>query len=327
MPTSPDIGVMFRREQHPATLPSYAQRAEQMGFDQLWVVEDCFYLGGISQAAIALVTTSTIKVGIGINPGVAHNPAILAMEYATLARAFPGRLIGGIGHGVAEWMDQIGVKPASWLTSIEEITSSLRAILRGEHVTVDGRSVQLRDVELFEAPESVPPVLLGVRSEKSLRLAGRCADGVLLAESSGPDYVRWARSLMDGARREAGIPGAGEVIVYANSLVSDRDTDAAKAAMRDIVAGMNGSTLLPSVSPTSFAGEMRALIEQGGADSLRQHMPDSWLHDLAITGSREDASESVARLAQAGADAVVLVAPETVDWDAWLDDQAWAIPR
>lgn len=148
MTHKPEIGVMFRREQHPATLADRARRAESLGFDQFWIVEDCFYLGGISQAAIALTATSTIKVGIGINPGVAHNPAILAMEYATLARAFPGRLIGGIGHGVAEWMEQIGEKPASPLTSIEEITTSLIRLLNGERITVDGRYVKLTDVEL-----------------------------------------------------------------------------------------------------------------------------------------------------------------------------------
>ncbi|NRD60055.1 LLM class flavin-dependent oxidoreductase, partial [Corallococcus exiguus] len=119
MTTKPHIGVMFRREQDPATLAAEARRAEALGFDQFWIVEDCFYMGGISQAAIALTATTTITVGIGINPGVAHNPAILAMEYATLARAFPGRLIGGIGHGVSEWMAQIGEKPASPMKSIE----------------------------------------------------------------------------------------------------------------------------------------------------------------------------------------------------------------
>jgi alkanesulfonate monooxygenase SsuD/methylene tetrahydromethanopterin reductase-like flavin-dependent oxidoreductase (luciferase family) len=221
-------------------------------------------------------------------------------------------------------MEQIGVKPESPLTSIQEITSNLRALLRGERVTFEGRYVHLRDVELHVAPGSVPPVLLGVVGEKSLRLAGRCADGVILIENSGPAYVRWARSLMDGVRSDAGIPGAGQVIVYTNCFVSERDPDSAKSTMRDIVAEINGSTLLPTVAPASFAGEMKALIEEGGAEALRQHMPDSWLHELALTGSHEDASKSVARLAQAGADTVVLVPPEDVDWDNWLADQQWA---
>src|SRR5690554_8130443 len=104
------IGVMYRREQNPSGLMQAARRAEELGFDEFWIVEDCFYMGGISQTAIALAATEKIKVGIGINPSVAHNAAILAMEYSTLERAFPGRLIGGLGHGVDIWMKQIGEK-------------------------------------------------------------------------------------------------------------------------------------------------------------------------------------------------------------------------
>ena len=327
MSKAPEIGVMFRREQDPATLPAYAHQVELMGFDQLWIVEDCFYLGGISQAAIALASTSKITVGIGINPGVAHNPAILAMEYATLARAYPGRLIGGIGHGVPEWMEQIGATPASWLASIEEITSNLRAILRGERVNIEGNYVKLRDVQLFAAPDVVPPVLLGVRAEKSLRLAGQCSDGIMLAENSAPEYITWARTLMDNARRDAGIQGRGQVMVYTNCIVNDQDPDAARAKMRDILAELNGAGVGPAIAATHFADEMKVIIDNGGAEALREHMPDSWLHELALTGTHDEARRSVERMSEAGADAVILVAPDDIDWDAWLADQQWAVRR
>ena len=57
MKTPLSIGVMFRREQAPENLPAYARRVEALGFDELWVVEDCFYTGGIAQAATALAAT------------------------------------------------------------------------------------------------------------------------------------------------------------------------------------------------------------------------------------------------------------------------------
>src|SRR5699024_5632118 len=124
-----------------------------------------------------------ITVGIGISPAVGRNPAILAMEWATLANAFPGRFVGGIGHGVAVWMEQIGARPKSWLGSMRETTDAVRSILRGQDVSRDGTYVQLDQVKLDRRPAIVPDVLLGVRGEKSLRLAGACADGVVLAEN------------------------------------------------------------------------------------------------------------------------------------------------
>jgi 5,10-methylenetetrahydromethanopterin reductase len=327
MTQHPETGVMFRREQHPASLVDYAKRVEAMGFDQLWVVEDCFYQGGVAQAGIVLAATERIKVGLGINPAVARNPAFLAMEYATLATAFPGRFIGGIGHGVAEWMDQIGAKPSSWLKSVDEVSSAVRRILRGERVSVAGDYVRLRAVQLEITPDPIPPVLLGVRGDKSVRLAGKCADGLLLSENSAPAYVRHARALMEEGRREAGQDGPGQVTVYANCVVDDRNPDQARARARDITASIIGAAVLKPVAHVDFAADLANMTERGGADLLRESMPDAWLHELAITGTSADAAATVDRYATAGAGAVILVPPEDADWNAWLAAQDWAIPR
>ena len=95
-------------------------RAEAGGLDDLWVIEDCFYTAGISLAAAALTATEHLTVGIGILPAVARNPAITAMELATLAGLAPGRVIAGLGHGVQSWMAQMGVRPPSPLVALEE---------------------------------------------------------------------------------------------------------------------------------------------------------------------------------------------------------------
>jgi alkanesulfonate monooxygenase SsuD/methylene tetrahydromethanopterin reductase-like flavin-dependent oxidoreductase (luciferase family) len=281
----------------------------------------------VAQAGIALAATERIKIGLGINPAVARNPAFLAMEYATLAIAFPGRFIGGIGHGVAEWMDQIGAKPASWLKSIDEITSAVRRILRGERVTVAGDYVRLRDIQLEITPDPVPPVLLGVRGDKSVRLAGTCADGLLLSENSAPAYVGHARALMAEGRRDAGQNDPGLVVVYANCVVDDRNPEQAKAKARDITAAMNGAGVLAPVAHVDFAADLAEMIERGGAELLAESMPDAWLHELAITGTSVDALATIDRYAEAGADAVILVPPEDADWNAWLSAQNWATHR
>jgi len=321
----PEMGIMFHRQQNPATLMAYARRVEQMGFAHLWVVEDCFYLGGIAQAAIALAGTSRLKVGVGINPGVARNAAFLAMEYATLAEAFPGRFIGGIGHGVEGWMVQVGARPTSWLTSIEEITTAVRRILHGERVDVDGEYVRLSGVHLESSPNPVPPVLLGVRGEKSLRIAGACADGVVLASFSGTDYVRWAKVQVSAGWADAGREGAGLVVVNAACDVDDAAPADARNRIRGRIGTVNDRGLAPAIARMPFAAEMEAMISRGGRDALVAGMPDTWLHELAITGTVEDARVTVTRLVDAGADAVVLVPPDDADWETWLEAQAWAV--
>ena len=183
-------GMCFPRELDPSLVATFASRLDDAGADELWFVEDCFYTTAASLAATALARSERLTVGIGIMPAVARTAAITAMELATLARLAPGRLIAGIGHGVQEWMAQMGVRPASPVTTLEETITVVRRLLAGEEVTFDGHAVHLDRVRLHEAPASPPPVLAGVRSPRSLAAAGRCADGIVLAELSGPTAVR-----------------------------------------------------------------------------------------------------------------------------------------
>jgi alkanesulfonate monooxygenase SsuD/methylene tetrahydromethanopterin reductase-like flavin-dependent oxidoreductase (luciferase family) len=102
----PTLGCIIRRENLPEQIRSYAQHVEAVGYDEVWLVEDCFFASGIASAA-----TTRIQVGLGIVPAVARNAAFLAMEIATLVRLHPVRFLPGVGHGVTEWMRQIGALP------------------------------------------------------------------------------------------------------------------------------------------------------------------------------------------------------------------------
>lgn len=112
--------------------------------------------GGISQAAVALASTEKMNVGLGIVPAVARNPAFTAMEFATLARMYPGRFLPGLGHGVAEWMDQVGARPTSWLSTLKETTEAVRTLLRGFEVSAEGRHIHLDSVRLDHPPAEAP---------------------------------------------------------------------------------------------------------------------------------------------------------------------------
>ncbi|MBN1966973.1 MAG: LLM class flavin-dependent oxidoreductase, partial [Anaerolineae bacterium] len=303
-----DLGVMFRREQPPETLCEFARQAEAVGLAELWIVEDCFYASGIASVATALACTEHIKVGLGIAPAVMRNAALTAMEFATLARMYPGRFLPGIGHGVREWMDQIGALPPSQLTALEEVSLAVRALLRGETLHMTGGYVKLEDVTLEFPPSDVPPVQLGVRGEKSLRLSGRSADGTLLTEGSGPAYVRWAREQIAAGQAEAGHPGAPHrVTVYAWSLLG-ADSQAARDAVRPTVA-QTMPYIWKQLAPLGIVDEAQAILDAQGFEGFAAAMPDEWLDLLAIAGTPEDCAAGVQRLVAAGADAVVFAPP------------------
>jgi alkanesulfonate monooxygenase SsuD/methylene tetrahydromethanopterin reductase-like flavin-dependent oxidoreductase (luciferase family) len=282
--------MCFDRSFPAAAVADYARRLETAEIEQLWLIEDCFFTAGVSLAATALAVTNDLTVGIGIMPAVARNPAITAMEIATLCELAPGRFVPGIGHGVQEWMAQIGARTPSPLTTLDETITVVKRLLAGEEVTFSGREVMLDGVRLEHPPVEVPPVLAGVQQERSLALAGRVADGVILVEGAGPTYVNWA---LDAAGR----PDDFSVVTFTMmSIAADRRS--AYETVAPFVAGLiaerrRAFTVLP------FFDELAERVANGGAAALVDMPADHWI-EIGAIGTLDDAFAHVSALEAAG---------------------------
>jgi alkanesulfonate monooxygenase SsuD/methylene tetrahydromethanopterin reductase-like flavin-dependent oxidoreductase (luciferase family) len=211
---NPSLGVTFRPQSPPEQLRAAVQAADRAGIAELWLWEDCFAEGGLTTAAAALSCSGRIKVGVGLMPVPMRNPALAAMEIATLARLWPNRFMPGLGHGVQKWMTQIGAAAPSPMTLLREYTAAVRDLLRGGTVTADGRYVQLDQVKLDWPPEQVPPLLVGARGPRTVRLAGELADGVILDDVDTAEGVRAARELLAEGRAATGRDGATHVTIF-----------------------------------------------------------------------------------------------------------------
>ncbi|MFE0812231.1 LLM class flavin-dependent oxidoreductase [Streptomyces sp. NPDC058794] len=260
------LGAVFRPQLAPERLRAVARVADEAGLEELWLWEDCFREGGISTAAAALAWTERVRVGVGLLPVPLRNVAITAMEAATLHRMFPGRAILGVGHGVQDWMGQVGARVESPVTLLREHLLALRALLAGERVTTEGRYVRLDGVALDWPPGQGVEVLAGATGPRSLRLAGEAADGTVLTASTPPDGVRRARRLIDEGRASAGRTGAHRVVVY---LLAATGADAHERLRAELVA--EGDEEVPGLGVAgdaeAVAGAVRRLAE-AGADSV-----------------------------------------------------------
>ena len=186
----PTLAAIFPPTQAPERLGAVAAAAEASGLPELWVWEDCFFQSGIAPATAILAATSHVRVGIGLLPVPLRNVALTAMEIATVARLFPGRLVAGVGHGVLDWMTQVGASVSSPMTLLREYTVALYALLQGEAVTTHGRYVHLEGVALDWPPSVVPPLLVGGIRPRTVGLAGELADGLILPGGLSSDDVR-----------------------------------------------------------------------------------------------------------------------------------------
>ncbi len=264
MTTAPvALGAMLRRELPPARLAEVS-RGVGHALDELWIVEDLPFAGGIAQAAVVLDATAEagITVGHGIAPAPFRTPAALAMEWATLAVMHPGRLHAGVGHGVQSWMAQLGEKVASPLTLLEETITITRSLLAGERVDAEGRYTTVRDVELVFPPETVPPVSAGVMGPRSLELAGRVADGTVLPEGRTPAEIAEAREHIDRGRTAAGRTDPHRLTVFVGFHCGSMD-HLGPPPPPDAPEGH--AIVTPDVDE---AGAMLVELADAGADSL-----------------------------------------------------------
>ncbi|MEO6116823.1 MAG: LLM class flavin-dependent oxidoreductase [Pseudolysinimonas sp.] len=179
----PRLGFAFTSALPPERLRPLARAVEAAGLDELWVWEDCFTASGIASAALALGATERITVGVGLLPVPLRNVALTAMEFATLERAIPGRLIAGVGHGVQPWMAQVGARVESPVTLLREYSTALRRLLDGESVSVEGRYVRLDDVALGWPLERRVPLMIGGTGPVTQHLAAELGDGLLLGNT------------------------------------------------------------------------------------------------------------------------------------------------
>jgi len=262
------LGAVFRPQLPPERLRAIARAADSAGLEELWLWEDCFLEGGISAAAAALAWTDRLRVGVGLLPVPLRNVAVAAMETATLDRLFPGRAVLAVGHGVQDWMGQVGARAESPVTLLREYLDALRALLRGERVTTDGRYVKLDDVALDWPPPAPVRILAGATGPRSLKLSGEAADGTVLTANTSPEGVRKARRLIDEGRESASRTHAHQVVVY---LLAATGADA--AARLDAEQRAEGVASVP---------------------------------DLGVAGDADAVAEAVRRLVDAGADTVIL---------------------
>jgi alkanesulfonate monooxygenase SsuD/methylene tetrahydromethanopterin reductase-like flavin-dependent oxidoreductase (luciferase family) len=261
------LGAVFLPQLPPERLRDVARAADEAGLEELWLWEDCFSESGVASAAAALAWTQRVRVGIGLLPVPLRNVALTAMEVATLHRLFPMRVRVGVGHGVQDWMSQVGARVESPITLLREHVTALRALLRGEQVTTEGRYVRLAKVALDWPPATAPALLAGAEGPRSLRLSGEVADGTILTAGTTPDGVREARRLIEEGRVAAGRGEPHPITVY-----------------------------VPAATGPGAARRLRADLRWWRGDPT----------EAGVAGDAEMLADAVRRWADAGADTVVL---------------------
>ncbi|HEX8599692.1 MAG TPA: LLM class F420-dependent oxidoreductase [Chloroflexia bacterium] len=206
------------------TFRDIGTRAEEAGFDSLWVMDHFFQIPGLGPAEYAMLegytalgfiagATSRIKLGTMVTGVTYRFPAILVKTATTLDVLSGGRTYFGVG---AAWFERehqgLGV-PFPPLKErferLEEMLQIAHQMWSDEVGPYNGKHYQL--AETLNVPMPVgkphPPILIGGTGEqKTLRFIAKYGDACNIFLRLGDDVVRHKLDVLRGHCEAEGRP-------------------------------------------------------------------------------------------------------------------------
>jgi probable F420-dependent oxidoreductase len=234
---------------------------EGLKFDSLWLSERITgaTVDPIVGMAFAAGRTTKLKFGTSVMVLPGRNPAVLAKELASLDVLSGGRLLPGVGLGVADGAEQqgFGVARGDRAAWFDEALPLMRRLWTEEGVVHHGPRFDYEGLTIRPHPQQVPlDVWLGGRAPSELRRVGRLGDGWLPSFTT-PEEAAEGRLVIeqaaDASQRAIDPEHFGALIPYATGPIPER-IGALIAARRP---GGDPGEVIPSGLPA-----LRDLIER-----------------------------------------------------------------
>ena len=133
---------------HVARIRAFARRAEELGFEALWVGEHFVVAGHYGTAwmspllclTYAASVTSRIRLATGVLVLPYYHPLTLARQIQTLDSLSQGRFVLGVGPGWDRYeFESLGLRLAERGARTDEILAALRRLLAESDVTFEGQ--------------------------------------------------------------------------------------------------------------------------------------------------------------------------------------------
>ena len=235
-----DIGLSTFPTDYSIDIAVLARRAEEIGFESLWVPEHPIVPVDTSSPwpgspdgvipkvyadivdpfvalARASAVTTTLKLGTGICLVPEHNPLLLAKEVATLDLYSGGRFLLGIGAGWLKEETEImgGNFDRRW-TQTREAVLAMKELWTRTKSEYHGEFYDFPPVYSFPRPvqRPHPPVILGGRAANVFKRVVAWGDG-WIPNRVTPEEVERGRATIDELADSAGRdPRSIEVSVF-----------------------------------------------------------------------------------------------------------------
>ena len=276
-----------------------AARAEEAGYDRLWVAEagnnDAFGL----LTAVAL-GTSTVGLATGVVPIYTRTPSLMAQCAATLQDVSGGRFTLGVGVSsktiVERWNGVPYDKP---LGRIQEYVEVVRRLLAWEKLEHAGRYYDVSGyLLLMHNPQPPSPIIIGALNEQMLRAGGEVADGVCL---------NWigAHAVGDALAQVQAGPRDTTNACFVRVCVTD-DVDAVRRwGRREVMSYVTVPAYRKAFGVQGWdevTTRAMELWDAGDRKAAAASLPDEFLDTLVVAGDEADVRRRFEAFREAGVD-------------------------
>ena len=259
-----------------AGLRAYLARAEELGFEGGWVLEQTIgqapLLAPLELLAYCAACTERLRLGVAVLVSSLHEPLQLASAITAVDRLSHGRLDVGVAPGGgARQFAAFGVDKDTFISYFTEGLQLMKAAWSDEpRVTFHGRFRDVDDLPVQPKPvqRPHPPIWFGGLAPKALARAVRHGDSFLGAGSSTTEAFAGAVKIVRSELAEQHKDPTQFTIGKRVYLMLDDDAAKARdrvlAGLRRIYGQMPGIEAVPvSGTPDDVARGLREVIDAG----------------------------------------------------------------
>jgi alkanesulfonate monooxygenase SsuD/methylene tetrahydromethanopterin reductase-like flavin-dependent oxidoreductase (luciferase family) len=220
---------------------TYLARAEQLGFEAGWVMEQSIgptpLIAPLEMLAYAAACTERLRLGVAVLVSSLHDPLQLAAAVTAVDRLSHGRVEVGVspGGGFRKFA-AFGVNRETFVARFIEGLQLMKAAWSDEpRLTFTGQFRQVDDVPIQPKPvqRPHPPIWFGANAPKALARAVRYGDGFLGAGSSSTAAFIEQVAVIRRELEEQGRDPAGFTIGKRVYLAVDDDAGRASEQVLD----------------------------------------------------------------------------------------------
>lgn len=289
-------------------------KAEEHGFESVWIAENYYYKNVFLTLALLASATDKIKLATGIINPYTRDPALIAMTFANLDEISKKRAIIGLGSSMKLRIYEHHFREIKPLAAMKECIEIIRELFTGKKVTYKGSVFQTENLQLGVKllRESIP-IYVGAMGPKMLQLAGEIADGVLLTAGATAEYVKFAvKNIEIGANRAGRKLKDVDVASYVMFSVS-KDPEAAREMAKHEIAllitfpAMDRVLKASGLLRTEDVKIIRRFGHKGEMSKAAKHVSEDLINALAVCGKPEECLEKLEALRSSGVKLPIIV--------------------